>query len=310
MLLRRRRCARCRSTSSSAEPTSGRRGGPAAQRPGGPARPPQADPYAGLDRALSDAAALPAPAAASFGAIGLPERLISALAARSIHEPFAIQSRALPDALAACLSFATLATGSGAPPLLLAGPPGAGKTLTVARLATRLVMAGMAPLVITADGQRAGGADQLSAFTRLLGLDLIEAGHPAALCRALAEHRGAVPVLIDLPGSNPFTAEERDELQQFADAAGGTIAVVMPGGTDPAEAADLAAAYHQAGADFLVATRLDLARRIGGVLAAAEAGLALAEAGVGPGAADGLLPMTPDWLARRLAQVPAPGCGA
>ncbi len=71
---------------------SGRRGGPAAPRPRRPARPPQADPYAGLDRALSAALSPPAPAAATFDEIGLPERLVSALAARNIHAPFAIQS--------------------------------------------------------------------------------------------------------------------------------------------------------------------------------------------------------------------------
>ena len=51
----------------------------------------------------------------------------------------------------------------------------------------------------------------------------------------------------------------------------------------------------------MVATRLDLSRRLGGVLAAAHAGkLALTEAGVGPGAADGLVPLTAAFLAARL----------
>ncbi len=59
-----------------------------------------------------------------------------------------------------------------------------------------------------------------------------------------------------------------------------------------------------AGAGLLVATRLDLARRLGGVLAAADAGLAIAEAGIGPGAADGLVPLTPELLARRLQSMP------
>ena len=76
--------------------------------------------------------------------------------------------------------------------------------------------------------------------------------------------------------------------------------LVLPAGLDPAEAADLARAFAAAGANLLVATRLDLAHRLGGVLAAASAGLALTEAGIGPGAADGLLPITPEWLAARL----------
>ena len=101
------------------EPTGGpaRRGGGGPARRGGrpsrPVRPPQADPYAGLDRALSDAAAQPAPATASFGELGLPERLISALAARNISEPFAIQARALPDAMAGRDVLGRAQTGSG-----------------------------------------------------------------------------------------------------------------------------------------------------------------------------------------------------
>jgi flagellar biosynthesis protein FlhF len=52
---------------------------------------------------------------------------------------------------------------------------------------------------------------------------------------------------------------------------------------------------------FLIATRLDLAHRLGGVVAAAAAShLLLAEAGIGPGAADGLIPFTPSILAARL----------
>jgi flagellar biosynthesis protein FlhF len=52
---------------------------------------------------------------------------------------------------------------------------------------------------------------------------------------------------------------------------------------------------------------LDVIRRLGGVLAAADAArLTLTEAGIGPGAADGLVPMTPDFLAARLLQTGSP----
>ncbi len=76
----------------------------------------------------------------------------------------------------------------------------------------------------------------------------------------------------------------------------------MSAGTDPGEASDMAALYAAAGARPLVATRLDVARRLGGVLAAAAAGGPLAEFGIGPGAADGLVPATPAALAHRLMQ--------
>lgn len=205
----------------------------------------------------------------------------------------------LQNALAAVFRFGALPLGPGAPPLLLTGPPGAGKTLTAARLATRLTLAGTPPLVVTADGRRAGAAEQLAAFTRVLGLPLLVADEPVALARALARREHGAPVLIDSPGLDPFDPHDRDELAGLAGAAGATLVLVLPAGLDPAECADLAGAFAQAGTTLLVPTRLDLARRLGGVLAAA-AGHVLAEAGVGPGAADGLRPLTPAYLAERL----------
>lgn len=223
-----------------------------------------------------------------------------ALAWHGVPPLLAERLRSVP--LAAVLRFEALPLGHGGPPLLFAGPPGAGKTLTVARLATRLVMGGGAPLVVTADGCRAGASEQLAALTRVLGLELAVAAHPVALSRAIAQRQGGAPVLIDLPGSDPFQPVEREELSALAAAFDAVVVAVLPAGLDPAEAADLAAAYRAAGAERLVATRIDCARRLGGVLAAAAAGLALTEAGIGPGAADGLVPFTPDLLATRLAR--------
>jgi flagellar biosynthesis protein FlhF len=94
-------------------------------------------------------------------------------------------------------------------------------------------------------------------------------------------------------------------LAALAATADAAVVLVLPAGLDVAEATDLALAYASAGAKLLVATRLDLAHRLGGILAAsAGANLALTEAGIGPGAADGLLPITPGWLAARLLAIP------
>jgi flagellar biosynthesis protein FlhF len=208
----------------------------------------------------------------------------------------------LPFAVAAALRFGPLPLGPGEAPLLLAGPPGAGKTLSVVRLATRLVMAGTKPLVVTTDGQRAGATEQLAAFTRVLGLKLLVASTPAALQRALAHREEGAPVLVDSPGGDPFDPAHAEALAGLAGAVGARMALVLPAGL---EAGEIAAAHVALGANLLLATKLDAARRIGSVLAAAEAGCALAEAGIGAGAADGMVPFTPDLLARRLMQAPA-----
>ena len=88
-----------------------RRGGPA--RTPRPLQPPRAEPHAELDLALDAAAAAPPPAAATFAELGLDPRLVRALAAGDIREPFAIQARALPDALAGRDVLGRAQTGSG-----------------------------------------------------------------------------------------------------------------------------------------------------------------------------------------------------
>jgi superfamily II DNA/RNA helicase len=66
-----------------------------------------------LDRALTAALAAPAPEPTTFAALGLPAPLVSALAARGIEAPFAIQARALPDALDGRDVLGRAQTGSG-----------------------------------------------------------------------------------------------------------------------------------------------------------------------------------------------------
>jgi len=207
----------------------------------------------------------------------------------------------LAGALAARLGFAPLPEGR---PILLVGPPGAGKTLSCAKLAARATMAGHPPLVVTADGNRAGAVEQLAAFTRLLGLTLAVAAQPEVLARAMEARKPGQPAFIDGFGCDPFDAAQAERLHRLAQAADATPVLVLPAGLDAEESAELARAFHLLGARHLLPTRLDVARRLGGVLAAAAAGLTLTEAGIGPQVAAGLQPLTPAWLADRLAARP------
>ncbi len=256
---------------------------------------------AGLDAAdapppaLPDAAvvhAKPAPAGLAFH--GVPAALATRLAGPD-----------LASALRAALRFGTLPLARHGPPVLLAGMPGAGKTLTVARLATRLVLDGISPLVITADGRRAGAAEELAAYTRLLGIGLVVASTPATLARALGQRQPGMPVLVDTAGINPFATDELDDLRALAGMARAEPVLVMPAGQDASEAEEQALAFAPLGARHLLPTRFDLARRLGSVVgAAAAAELILTEAGIGPGATDGLAALTPEFLAERLGHSP------
>ena len=206
----------------------------------------------------------------------------------------------LAAAVAVAFQFDALPCRPGKPPLLVVGPPGAGKTLTVARLATRLKLSGQTAMVITCDGRRAGAAEQLAAFTRLLGFTLIVADTPQQLSRALGRRVAGEPVLIDMPGLNPLDPQDQDYIRDCQAVADAAIALVLPAGLDPADAEDLATGFKDLGATTLIATRLDQSRRLGGLLAAADKGLAFTDAGISAAVADGLTTITPSFIADRL----------
>jgi superfamily II DNA/RNA helicase len=66
-----------------------------------------------LDLALQAALGAPQPEATTFSELGVPAALVAELAAHGITEPFAIQARALPDALAGRDVLGRAQTGSG-----------------------------------------------------------------------------------------------------------------------------------------------------------------------------------------------------
>mgnify|MGYP005845076047 CR=1 FL=1 len=238
---------------------------------------------------------LPAPAG-PLAFHNLPAALAAALGAGPLEAT-----------LAEAIGFASL-PGAEERPLMFVGPPGAGKTLTCAKLAARMVLRGAQPVMVTADGQRAGAAAQLAAFTSVLGLTLAVAPSPASLGKALSRRTRGQPVLVDTAGCDPFDPPQAVALRNLATVAGADLALVLPAGLDAAEAADIARAFAALGARHLVPTRLDSARRLGAVLAAAQAGpLLLTEAGIGPEVVDGLEPLSPARLAARLAAAPRRG---
>ena len=80
---------------------------------GGSGTSPVAAAAAALDAAIAEALERPEPVIGSFAELGLPQPLVAALARGGVDAPFAIQSRALPDALAGRDVLGRAQTGSG-----------------------------------------------------------------------------------------------------------------------------------------------------------------------------------------------------
>ena len=205
---------------------------------------------------------------------------------------------ALTAALEHLFSFRPLSQKPVGTACMLVGPPGSGKTLVAAKLAARSVMAGERVAVITTDTVRAGGVEQLSAFTHLMNVNLIKASGPKQLRDCLERVKGADRIFIDTMGTNPFNPEEMRNLARFAATGDVEPILVMPAGMDADESGEIARVYATLGVRSFVPTRVDIARRLGGLLAAAHhGGMIFAEAGMTPKVAEGLTPLTPKRLA-------------
>ncbi len=187
-----------------------------------------------------------------------------------------------------------LSTKPATKPIIFVGPPGVGKTLMVAKFATRCVMAGQTVAVITADTQRAGGAEQLSAFTKILNVTLKRVKNPADLARAVTESRGTDYIFIDTAGTLPYDTNDVRDLARWLAAIDAEPVLALPAGMDATESGEISRIFSTLGVRRLVATRLDVGRRLGGILAAAhQGGLAFAETSFSPQVADGMMQMTP-----------------
>ncbi len=189
--------------------------------------------------------------------------------------------------------------------LMLIGPPGAGKTVTLAKLAARAAVQEVAAQMVTTDTRRAGGVEQLAAFTRLMELPLAVSGTPQELADTRAAMTGDRPVLIDTPGTNPFHHGEKAELAELIAASGAEPVLVLAAGGDVFEAAEIAEAFAGLGARRMIVTQIDLARRLGGMIMAAEsARLAFSEISITPSVAQGLNRVSAVSLARILLRDP------
>lgn len=226
----------------------------------------------------------------------LAEQLIDAASGLDTEDP----RLALGSALDSYFTFNPLPDGRNpVKPLALVGPPGSGKTLVAAKLAARAVFRQCSVGVITTDTVRAGGVDQLAAFTRLMKLKLATVEDPDALAGAFEVHRRTDLVLVDTAGRNPFDADDMQDLRSLLGAGEVEPVLVLPAGLDALEAADMALAFKAVGVRRMLVTRLDMTRRLGSLLAiAARARLSFCDASVSSKVAEGLTALNPLALAR------------
>lgn len=100
--------------------------------------------------------------------------------------------------------------------LMFVGPPGAGKTTTIAKLAARLGLQKRIPThLLSLDTMRVGGSEQLATYARILGVGFDALYTMASLGQALEEYSTKQLILIDSPGYAPAEMEEASQIARF-----------------------------------------------------------------------------------------------
>jgi flagellar biosynthesis protein FlhF len=169
--------------------------------------------------------------------------------------------------------------------LALVGPTGVGKTTTVAKIAARFTLTHGPNQValVTTDSYRIGALEQLHTFGRILGMPvrLVRDGHE--LQSALEQFSDRRLVLIDTAGMSPrdlHVAEQIGLLQSTVHSVRSYL--VLAANAQMAALEETVAAFAPAQPSACVLTKLDEARRLGGVLSTViDAGLPLALASAG-----------------------------
>ena len=153
------------------------------------------------------------------------------------------------------------------------GPTGAGKTTTLAKLASHLALQrGERVALATLDFFRVGAVEQLRAYAEILGTPLHVVPGPEAVPQVLEAARPAAWLLLDTPGLAYHDAARLERLAASLGAFPGVERhLVLSAAAEMQAALEAVEAFKRLGLDRLAFAKLDEARRGAILVAAAEA---------------------------------------
>ena len=179
---------------------------------------------------------------------------------------------AVKEELPGMLRVARLPTGEReAPVAALVGPPGAGKTTTLVKLAVRYGVQVRRPVqILTLDTQRIAAAEQLRRFAAILGAGFQTLDTPHGLAQSIEEHRSKGLVLVDTPGVSCGDGELESDLRQaLLKLPEIDVHLVLPANLNHADMERILDRFGRLGVKKLVFTHLDETTSAGAMISEA-----------------------------------------
>jgi flagellar biosynthesis protein FlhF len=171
------------------------------------------------------------------------------------------------------LAFVPLATTSAdvPPVVVLAGPPGAGKTTTLIKIALQEFRKRRDPVrIISVDPHHPSGHEKIRALASKVGASFAAADTVNELRSALQDFSRTGPLLIDTPGYAPAEREALRELaESLAEVRPRQTHLVLPAWMSKQALAEIHHQYAPFSADALLFTQLDETDWYGAMIASA-----------------------------------------
>ncbi|BCS33527.1 flagellar biosynthesis protein FlhF [Luteitalea sp. TBR-22] len=185
------------------------------------------------------------------------------------------------------------------------GPPGVGKTTTIAKIAAQARARGERRFrLVAADGYRVGAVEQLRLYADIIGSPFVVARTPEEVGAAVASSK--LPVLVDTPGLSPANEEAAAFFEALSALPGVHTHLVVPGSTTPRDFERIWDRFAMAGADRVVMSKVDEAETVMPLVRALrQRALPVSLIGLGQRVPEDLVEADPESLAAcLLGQVP------
>ncbi len=186
--------------------------------------------------------------------------------------------------------------------IILVGGPGHGRTAVAAKLTRRAAIANCEIMPVAADLDATAGGEQLAAYLERERGQIRIASTPDLLFEMMRTlRREGHRCVIDMPAIIPGDTREMAQLRDLVSAIDAEPVLVMSAEGHPDDQAEAARAFARAGISRAILTKLDVARRRGGVIAAlSNAGIAFSHLAATPFIGGGLVPAAASRLAALL----------